>query len=500
VSDQPPLKATELSPLRRSMISGVRWGTLSAGVIFAVSLVQTFVLAHLLSPRDFGLMAASLVVIGLARAFADLGLSSAIVAKQMRDPNTLSSLYWASIIAGIVVFAIVLGLMPLFVSFYRQPDLYHILPWAALSFVIIPIGQQFQMLLQMDLRVDRMVKVDIVSAVASLGVAIGAALAGAGPLTLAFAYLTRVSVTSALFATWGWRHHRPKLRLRRRDLDGYLGFGLYQMGERMVNFLSANVDYILVGRYLGAGALGSYSVAYQLVVKPVFEFNPILTRVSFPAFAKKQHDDEALARGYAELIKLVGFVVVPLMAAVAALAPLIVPVLFGSKWDQAIPLLQILAVVGIARSLTSPAGDLILAKGRPDINFKLNAFLLAAMSVAIYVAATNYDVIAVAWASSAVNTLDFFVCLAILLRLVHMRASQYFGALVLSCLNSAAAALVMLVLRAVLGPHLADVWVLLIAGGAGAITYLGLAWLTERRFIEQMLAMLRPARVDSRPA
>ena len=121
MSDGPPFKATELSPLRRSMISGVRWGTLSAGVLFAISLVQTFVLAHLLTPRDFGLMAASLVVIGLARAFADLGLSSAIVAKQMRDPNTLSSLYWASIIAGILVFGIVLALMPVFVRFYRQP-------------------------------------------------------------------------------------------------------------------------------------------------------------------------------------------------------------------------------------------------------------------------------------------------------------------------------------------------------------------------------------------
>ena len=181
------------------------------------------------------------------------------------------------------------------------------------------------------------------------------------------------------------------------------------------------------------------------------------------------------------------------MAAIAVLAPLIVPVLFGSKWDQAIPLLQILAVVGIARSLTSPAGDLILAKGRPDLNFKLNAFLLSAMLVAIYFAATNYDVVAVAWASSAVNMLDFFVCLVILLKLVHMRASSYFGALVVASLNSAATALVMLVVRAVFDSHAADVWVLLAAGGAGAATYLGLAWLTERRFIEQMLVMLRPS-------
>jgi teichuronic acid exporter len=177
-----------------------------------------------------------------------------------------------------------------------------------------------------------------------------------------------------------------------------------------------------------------------------------------------------------------------------------VPVLFGSKWDQAIPLLQILAIVGICRSLTSPSGDLILAKGRPDVNFKLNAFLLAAMFAAIYVAATTYDVVAVAWASSAVNTLDFLVCLLILVRLVHIRASRYFGALLVSGLNSAAAALVMLVVRAALQPHLTDVWLLLSAGAAGAVTYLVLAWLTERRFIEQMLAMVLPARMSSKPA
>jgi O-antigen/teichoic acid export membrane protein len=477
------------------MLSGVRWGTASAGILFVLSVVQTLVLARLLTPRDFGLMAASLVVIGLARAFADLGLSSAIVAKQMRDPNTLSSLYWASIIAGIVVFGIVLALMPLMVRFYDEPQLYHILPWAALSFVIIPIGQQFQMLLQMDLHVDRMVKVDIVSAVASLGVAIGAALAGAGPLTLAFAYLTRVGVTAALFAAWGWRHHRPKFRLRRSDLDGYLGFGLYQMGERMVNFLSANVDYLLVGRYLGVGALGAYSIAYQLVVKPVFEFNPILTRVAYPAFAKKQNDDEALARGYVEMIRLIGFVVVPLMAAVAALAPLVVPVVFGKQWHAAIPLLQILAIVGICRSLTSPAGDLILAKGRPDINFKLNAFLLATISVAIF-AAVHVSVVAVAWASSAVNVLDFFVCLVILLRLVHMRAGHYFGAFRSTVINSGAATAAMLAARALLEPRFGETaGVLLAAGAAGALTYFGCALLTERQYLKQMLSILRPVRM-----
>ena len=201
MSETPETTREEMSPLRRSVVSGVKWGTVSAGAIFVLGLVQTATLAHLLTPTDFGLMAAAAVVIGLARSFADLGLSSAIVARQIRDRETLSSLYWASLIAGLAMFGIVLALMPLMVRFYREPELYHILPWAALSFVIIPIGQQFQMLLQMDLQVERLVKVDVASAVIALLVAVGAALAGAGPLALVFGYLARAGVTSLLFAT-----------------------------------------------------------------------------------------------------------------------------------------------------------------------------------------------------------------------------------------------------------------------------------------------------------
>jgi O-antigen/teichoic acid export membrane protein len=485
----------EMTPLRRSVVTGVKWGTASAGAIFVIGLVQTATLAHLLTPSDFGLVAAAAVVLGLARAFADLGLSSAIVARQVRDHETLSSLYWASLIAGLAMFGIVLALMPLMVIFYREPELYHIIPWAALSFVIVPIGQQFQMILQMDLHVERLVKVDVASAVIALLVAVGAALAGAGALALVFGYLARLGVTSLLFAVWGWKHWRPSFRLRRKDLDGYIGFGLYQMGERTANFLSANVDYLLVGRYLGLDALGAYSIAYQLVVKPVFELNPILTRVAFPAFSKKQEDDSALARGYVEVIRLIAFIIVPTMAAVAALAPVIVPVLFGEKWHASIVLLQILAVVGVTRGLTSPVGDLVLAKNRPDVNFRVNAVLFAIMAGALF-AAVHVSLVAVAATSAAVNTLDFVLFLLVVRWLVGLGLGQYWHALRWTVVNSALAAAAMLATRLLLEPPLGVGWLLLVISSAvGVVTYLGLGLLYERRYILQMVALVRPVGV-----
>ena len=267
------------------------------------------------------------------------------------------------------------------------------------------------------------------------------------------------------------------------------------MGERAVNFLSANVDYLLIGRFLGVAALGAYSIAYQLVVKPVFELNPILTRVAFPAFAKKQADNEALARGYVEVIRLIAFIVVPTMAAVAVLAPVFVPVVFGAQWALAIPLLQILSIVGVARALTSPVGDLILAKGRPDLSFKINGFLLVTMAVAIGIA-VQFSVVTVAWTSATVNTLDYILFYYVVTRLVGMRHLHYWRALRWTFVNAAAAAVVMLAVRAALEPRLGEsLGVLVGAAAAGVLTYLALAGVLERVFIKQLLRMLRPNRL-----
>jgi O-antigen/teichoic acid export membrane protein len=115
---------------------------------------------------------------------------------------------------------------------------------------------------------------------------------------LIYAQLAVASVKAAQLAFYGWRRWTPKLRLRRRDLKGFVGFGLYQMGERTIYYWSSNIDYVLIGRFLGPEQLGLYTIAYQLVVMPVSRLAPVLTRVAFPVFAKRQHDDAALRRGF----------------------------------------------------------------------------------------------------------------------------------------------------------------------------------------------------------
>jgi lipopolysaccharide exporter len=490
--------ATHVPSLRGAVASGVTWTGTSAGLLFLLGFAQTATLAHFLHPRDFGLMAAIAVLLGLGQAFGDMGISSAIIARQTTSPATLSSLYWLNVLAGLIVFAILAASAPLIVRYYHQPRLSHLVPLAALIFVIRPFGQQFFVLLERDLNFRVLARIEVAAALTSTAAAITAAVAGAGVFALILGTLVQASVWSTLLIGRSLRAGawRPKLHFRFDDVRGYLGFGLYQMGDRSVNFLSSNVDYLLIGRFLGIEALGAYSLAYQLVVKPVSALNPVVTRVAFPAFARRQNDDVSLRRGYLEMIRLIAFALMPGFVALSVTAPVLVPVLFGSRWHSAVVLIEILAFMALLRSLTNPVGSLMLARNRPDIGFKFNVVLLAVMAGALFWA-VHTDLKTVAIVETAVVAAAFLAWNVIVRRTLALSLRDYFGAILSPLLFTGVAACLMLAARDVLANHVGGAPTLALTLLLGAGVYLALLIGLERSYVRRLVGLfLMRNRVD----
>lgn len=415
--------------LRRAATSAVKWKGASAAIGQALQFVRLVILARLLVPGDFGLMAMVTVVIGVAEVFSDAGVNSAIIHRQDVTREQLTSLYWLNLAAGIVVFALVWALTPLVVALYHEPRLADLMFWAALLFLITPIGQQFRILLQKELRFRRLAQVEVSAAVVGTIVAVWSALAGHGVFSLIWGQLATTLTTSLLCAKLEWKTCGPRLHFRLNDLRGFVGFGLYQIGSRTMNKLSANVDYLIIGRFLGAEALGYYMLAYRLVVMPLLKFNPMLTQVAFPVFARKQSDHAALRRGYLEMIKMVAFVTFPILVGVGATAPLLVPVVFGAKWLPAVPLIQILVVLGILKTLTNPNGSLVLAKGRPDIAFRWELAKVV-INVCVFWYVVKYGSLAVALAYAVLTAVYFAAGLKMILHpLIGLRPAEYLAVL-----------------------------------------------------------------------
>ena len=473
--------------LREQAISGVKWSGVSATAAAVLQFLQIVILSWLLNPEDFGLMAMIMVVIGFSEAFGDLGISNAIIYRQECTRDELSTLYWLNILTGAAIFLILWLITPVAVYFFNENKLRILLPLTASTFLIMAIGKQFQVLLQKNLQFNRLSIIEVLSAVVGSGIAIFLAFLGNGVFSLIFGQIAKVTAT-VLFAGWlclpAWR---PRFHFRTADLRGYLGFGLYQMGERGINFLSSNVDYIMVGRYLGSEILGIYRIAYELVVAPLVRVNPIIVRVAFPVFSKKQFDNTALRHGYSEMIKLISTIAFPVMLGVGVTASLFIPVLFGEKWLEAIPLIQILVPLGLFKMLSNPSGTVLLAKGRVEIGFLWNIFVALGNTLSFWWA-TQHGIQYLAWTYAVLSLIQFVVISeAIVYRLIGFGLMDYIRVAFKPAVLSMIMALMVYVVYRI-GVELSINQTPLLCGivTAGIGIYVGMLMFTEREYLNSI--------------
>jgi len=370
--------------LKQKTLSGIKWTSMSSIIIAVIQIVQLSVLAHYLEPSDFGLMAIVTIIIGFSALFLDLGISASIIHKQDITHVQLSSLYWLNIASGLVLFIIIYSLAPFLANFYNEAELVPIIQLLALNFVISSLGSQYGLLFQKALRFNTMAKIGILSVSIGLIIAISLAMYGYGVYSLVYSSLISTIVSSFMNIFIGIKEHRPSLIFKYREITSMLSFGAFQMGERTLNYFNSQFDTILIGKLLGVEALGIYTVAKNLSMRPAQIINPIITRVTFPIMAKVQNDTIQLKSIYLKTINYLSSVNFPIYVLIAILAEPIILTLFGKKWSDSINVLQVLSLYGAIRSTGNPIGSLQLARGRADLGFYWNLGLFLFFPITIY--------------------------------------------------------------------------------------------------------------------
>ena len=480
--------------LKQKVISGAKWAATGTGAVTLARLGSLAVLARLLDPADFGLVGMVMVVVGFVNSFTDVGLSSAIV--QRKDPTReqLSSLYWLNLAVGLVLFFVTLLSVPLVAAYYEEPRLRPLLRLAALTFLISPFGMQFRAILEKELRFKSLAGVDAAGALANAAVSIWFALAGRGVYSLIYGQLAQVGVTAVFLAAVSDKAWFPRLHFSIPDLRGYLGFGAYQMGERALNYFSQNVDYLVIGKYLGAAPLGYYTLAYNLVSYPQYRITPIVAKVVFPAFAKVQDDKAAMNRGFLKSVSILSFINFPLAVGLAIAARPLVLSLYGPKWASSIVLVQILLVVGLIKSLAAPFGAIILAKGRAHVSFAFNVVVCITNAAVCWIAVYP-GVVILSAALAGVYLLRYVLVNVVFLRwLTGVRSRDFWPQIVPSAVLSAIMAAGLLILHfgvlkplgILQSPVPALAWMVV----TGALLYFGAARLWQPRLLAEMLALV----------
>jgi O-antigen/teichoic acid export membrane protein len=387
-----------VTSLKQQALKGVKW---TAAASFSTTLIQFLkiaILTRYLEASDFGLMAMAMVVIGFSRAFADMGISKGIIQKQEISDKQLSSLYWLNVFSGFFIFLLVALLAKPISIFYNEPQLTKILMLTASTFLIQSFGLQFQALIEKSLNFKYITISALISQILGLITSTVLAIKGFGVFSLVWAAIVTTLVRTFFLIFLGLKIKKPTFNFSLKSTKPFWSFGLYQMGEQTINYFSANIDKILIGKFLGMEAVGYYNLAWRLIIYPLTHINPIINRVAFPVFSKLQDNKAALSRYYCLSIHFLSLITVPILVFLFFYSKEVVAIVYGSNWQKTADLLQVLSLVGILKAIGNPGASIILAVGRADIGFWWNAFWAVFVSVGYYVTMLFYkDIIYVAY-------------------------------------------------------------------------------------------------------
>lgn len=396
--------------LARDAAAGVRWNTVSMVGSTALQTVTLLVLARLLEPDDFGLLAMVVLVTGLAALVSTMGLSEALIQRSEATEEQLHSLYWANLALGAGAFGLVWLAAPLVADLFEEQALINLVRVAGLILIINSLSAQFRALLQKALEFRPLAVVNVSAVAVGSFVAIALAVGNAGVWALVWGQVANaVAATVLLVVIGAGRGWLPRLTFSYRSITEYLSFGAYLFGSNVANYLVSRSDQLIIGTVLGSRPLGFYSMAFNLVVRPTTMINPVITQVAFPVLARLQDDTERMKRGYLRMLRILSSVNAPVLLGFAAVAPVVIPWILGEKWTPIVTLVQILALYALIRSIGNAGGSLAIAAGRANWVFYWNLALLAFIPAVVWVGAESGGLEGVAYSLAALQVALLFV-------------------------------------------------------------------------------------------
>lgn len=436
----------------------------------ALVLVSIAILARLLTPSQFGLVAFALTVTTLLDTIADLGVSQALILVKRDELGTKADTAWAlGVLLGTVLTVLTAALGPVAAAFFDQPELELMLPILGANFLLRSLGVTHFALAQKQLDFRTRTLAEMSDVVVRGGVGIGLALAGAGAYSLVGGYLAGSAALTA--ALWLLVPFRPSLRLHRRDLGGLLRFGGGLTTLNIISAVISQADYIIVGKVLGATSLGLYALGFRLPELIIINLSYVAGLVLFPAFAEIARP--RLAEAFLTSLRYVLIVCVPVAVTLALLAEPIVLVAFGDQWTGSIAVMQVLTLLALATTVGVPAGTAYKSTGRIDVLVKLAIprALLGVVAILIFV---DHGIVAVAACQTVLAMTFSLIHIVLAARLLSTGLRRIWTAAwpPLFC-GAAMGAVIELVVLAVEGPYVT----LAVAAPVAAAAYVATLWI-----------------------
>ncbi len=392
--------------LKKKAVSGVVWTSANQfGQVF-IQFFVGLVLARLLKPEDYGLMAMTAVLIAVSTVISEGGIGLAIVQRKELDDDDCSTAFWLNIGVSLAMYGAMFLAAPLVSLFYSEPSLTLLIRVAGLRVLLGAFATCHFARLEREMAFRKTTIVQLPAFVIGSVLAIWMAYRGWGVWSLvALSLFTGLCGAIAAWTVSGWI---PKCSFRRDSMKHLVGFGLNTTGERLVEVLFNNMYVLVIGKYFSPLQVGYYNRAQQFQNLPSMSINTIFSRVLMPMFSSIQGDREKLRKAFLQALTLATMASFPIFAGMAAIAQPMVVSLIGQKWEPCVPYLQILCLMGALVPIHALNITAILSQGQSGLSFKISIYKKLFVVAAILLT-LPFGIIAMLWGQVVVSVISLFI-------------------------------------------------------------------------------------------
>ncbi len=468
--------------------SGIFWSALSRIIIHIFQIITLIILARLLVPAEFGLITSSVVVIGFLNIFKDLGISAAIIQRQEVNDEFLSSIYWVVLTVGIVMNILLYFLAHPIAEFYNAEELTSILKVLSFTFPITSATIMHQTLLEKELKFKKIAIYETTAVIVGSVCAITLAFMGFGVWSLVIQSLANATTLSLIL--WLKSSFKPKLVFSFPEIKSIYNFSANLSGFNIVNYFVRNADYVLIQKYLGQEQLGYYNIAYRMMLYPLQNITAVFSRVMFPLYSKLQSDNPKVREMYIKLANNIALISFPLMLWITASSDVLIKALLGEKWLQTIPLLIILAPIGMIQSVYTPAGTIFKAKGRTDIWFRWG-LVTGVIFIAAFVIGLKWGIYGVAIGYLIANLITIYPGFLIPFKLIDLHVGYFLMSFGKTFIISICMFILIYLIKILLINHLTSVELFIVLILSALLFYIPVSFKFNRKNVEEFLTITK---------
>lgn len=474
--------------LKQKAFTGLVWSIIQSSGSQAFSLIIFLLLARLLTPETFGLIALANVFLAFMQIFLEQGFAKALIQRQDIEPEHLDSAFWSQVGCGVLLTVITFFAAGLVAEFFDQPKLIPILHWLSWLFIISSLSQVHNALLSREFAFKVIALRSLLGTVISGIVGIAMAFSGYGVWSLVT--LNLVSELVSLLVMWRAINWRPKWRFSLLHFQDLFSFGVYILAFKFIKFFDKRSDNLLIGYFLGEVALGYYAIAYRILEVMTQLLVNTSNKVALPTFSRLQTEPERFRQLFYKTTQFTCLIAFPTYLGVVVFAPELIVSLFGEQWIPATGAMQILAFEGIVLSVSLFHKSVFMSMGKPSWVVRIG-ILNATANVIACLIAVKWGIIAVAIAYIISSYLVFPISQWAVNKLIKIPLRTYLQQFVTPLVSSAIMVGAILVVKHFLSQTLDPKLLIIVGTPIGVLVYALCIKIFAPKVFEQLWEFIR---------